>query len=321
MALASYETGQLNLPFVGPISFAKSPFCLDLDAITADVAVLGVPNDMGIQYRPGCRFGPRAIREASTMFSFGHSGMYSYEDDKTYLTDDQVSIQDAGDVDIIHTDMVASHNNTVAAVRRILARKAMPVILGGDHSVTVPVLEAFDKEEPVHVVQIDAHLDFVNERCGVRYGNGNPMRRASEMRHVTGLTQLGIRNVGSSSAKDHQEAIAAGSDILSVRQFRTLGVAKVLERIPAGKRYYITMDIDGLDPSIAPGTGTPSCGGFTYYEVLELYQGLARQGHIVGMDMVEVSPPYDPTGITAMHAAQILMTAIGYIYYERALAK
>lgn len=321
MSSPTYESGRLNLPFVGPITFAKAPLCTDLDAIDADVAVLGVPNDMGTQYRPGCRFGPRAIREASTMFSFGHGGLYSHEDDKTYLTEEQVRIQDVGDADILHTDMETSNRNTTAAVRKILARGAMPVILGGDHSITAAVLAAFDKEEPVHVIQIDAHLDFVNERCGIRYGNGNPMRRASEMKHVTGLTQLGIRNVSSSSARDHAEARAAGSDILSVRQFRALGVDKVLERIPAGKRYYVTMDIDGLDPSLAPGTGTPSCGGFSYYEVLEVYQGLARRGHVAGMDMVEVSPPYDPTGITAMHAAQILMTAIGYIFYERAEAK
>lgn len=317
MTAPNYKSGTLNLPFVGPISFAKAPICTDLETLDADVAILGVPNDMGTQYRSGCRFGPRGIREASTMFSFGHGGMYSHEDSATYLTEDQVRMQDVGDVDILHTDMATSNANTTNAVRQILARKAMPIILGGDHSVTAAVLAAYDSEPPIHVIQIDAHLDFVSERCGVRYGNGNPMRRASEMAHVSGMTQLGIRNVSSSSVEDYEAARAFGSDIISVRQFRAIGVKKVLERIPAGKRYYITMDIDGLDPALAPGTGTPSCGGFSYYEVVELYQGLAKRGHVAGMDMMEVSPPYDPTGITSMHAAQILMTAIGYIFYER----
>lgn len=316
---ARFFEERLNLPFVGPVSFARSPLCLDLDAINADVAVIGVPNDMASQYRPGCRFGPRAVREASVMFSFGN-GLYSHEDDRTYLTEEQVRIQDVGDVDILHTDMARSNGNATEAVRRILARKAMPVILGGDHSVTVPVLAAFEGE-PLHVVQIDAHLDFADERCGVRWGNGSPMRRVSEMKHVTGLTQLGIRNVSSSNSGDYADARAFGSDILSVRQFRAMGVEKVLERIPTGKRYYVTFDIDGLDPSLAPGTSTPSCGGFTYDEVIDLYRGLARRGDVVGLDVVEICPVYDPAGITAMHAAQILMTALGFIFYERMLRR
>lgn len=320
MSSKNYDHGKLNLPFVGPVTFAKAPLCLDISNLTADVAVLGVPNDMGTQYRSGCRFGPRAIREATTLFSFGHAGLYSYEEDRLYLTEDQVTFQDVGDVDIIHTDMATSHSNTTAAVRAILQAGAMPLVLGGDHSITAPCIAAFEGR-PIHVVHIDAHLDFVDERCGVRYGHGNPLRRASEMEHVRGITQLGIRNVSSSNAQDHKDAKAAGSDIISVRQFRDMGVHTVLERIPDNVNYYVTMDIDGLDPSIAPGTGTPSCGGFNYYEVLDIYKGLARKGQVLGMDLVEVSPPYDPSGVTAIHAAQILMTAVGYIFYERAERK
>ena len=112
-----------------------------------------------------------------------------------------------------------------------------------------------------------------------------------------------------------------GSDILSVRQFRKLGVAAVLDRIPAGARYYLTIDIDGFDPSIAPGTGTPSHGGFLYYEVLELLDGLARRGPIVGIDLVEVAPDYDHTATTAILAAQILMNTIGRIMHYRNTGK
>ena len=317
MSEFSYESGRLDLPFVGHCTFAKAPICQDWEKLDADVAVLGVPNDMGGQYRSGSRFGPRAIREASTLFSFGHGGAYDHEDDRTYLTQDQVRIVDVGDTDIIHTDMKNSHANTELAVRKILEKGAMPVILGGDHSVTAPVIKAFSEQEPFHVVHFDAHLDFVDERHGVRYGHGNPMRRASEMDHVTGFTQLGIRNVSSSNRKDYEYARQCGSDIISIRQIRDMGKEKVLKRIPGGVNYYITIDIDGFDPSIAPGTGTPSHGGFMYYEVLELLQGLSRQGNIIGMDLVEVSPAYDPAGITSILAAQILMNAIGFIFFER----
>ena len=317
MSENSYEQGRLNLPFVGHCTFAKSPICLDWETIDADVAVLGVPNDMGTQWRSGARFGPRSIREASTLFSFGHAGAYDHEDDVMYLTQDQVSIVDVGDADIVHTDMQQSHANTEAAVRQILANNAMPVVLGGDHSIHAPVIKAFDQHGPIHIIQFDAHLDFVDQRHGVRYGHGNPLRRASEMEHITGMTQLGIRNVSSSNRSDYEAARQAGSTILSIRQIRELGKEQVLEKIPAGKNYYITIDIDGFDPSIAPGTGTPSHGGFLYYEVLELIQGLSKRGNIIGMDLVEVAPAYDPAGITSILAAQVLMNSIGFIFYEK----
>jgi agmatinase len=313
----TYETGRLNLPFVGHSTFAKKPVCLDWDRIEAEVAILGVPFDMGTQYRSGARFGPRAIREASTLFSFGHGGAYDFEDDVTYLPVDQVRIVDLGDADIVHTDTAKSHANTEAAVRKILASGALPVILGGDHSITAPCLAAYSEQAPLHVIHFDAHLDFVDERHGVRYGHGNPLRRASEMAWVTGMTQMGIRNVSSSNRSDYDDARKAGSDILSVRDVRRLGVEGTLERIPSDVRYYVTIDIDGFDPSIAPGTGTPSHGGFLYYEVLEILQGLAGKGEFAGLDLVEVAPDYDHAGITAFLAAQLLMNVLGFVFHER----
>ena len=132
-----------------------------------------------------------------------------------------------------------------------------------------------------------------------------------------GLTQIGIRNVSSTAKEGYDDARAMGSDILSVRQFRKLGVEQVLGRIPADARIYLTIDIDGFDPSIAPGTGTPSHGGFLYYEILELIDGLARRGNVVGIDLVEVAPDYDHTGTTAILAAQLLMNTIGRIMHHR----
>ncbi len=311
-----YESGRLNLPFVGISTFGKSPYQPDWGAIDADVAILGAPFDFGTQWRAGARFGPRAVREASTLFSFGHAGAYDHEDDVTYL--EGVRMVDIGDADIVHTDTVTSHANIEAGVRAILAAGALPVVIGGDHSVNIPCIRAFDGQGPIHIVQIDAHLDFVDERHGVRFGHGNPMRRAAEQAHVAGLSQFGIRNVSSTAREGYEAARAMGSDILSVRQIRTLGVAATLARIPEGARYYVTIDIDGFDPSIAPGTGTPSHGGFLYYEVLELLAGLAKRGTVVGIDLVEVAPDYDHTGTTAILAAQVLLNFIGRIMHARA---
>ena len=224
---------------------------------------------------------------------------------------------DIGDADIIHTDTIKSHENIEFGVRKILKAGALPVVLGGDHSVNIPCINAFDDQGPIHIIQIDAHLDFVDERHGVRFGHGNPMRRAAEKDYVTGLTQLGIRNVSSTAREGYADARRMGSDILSVRDFRKLGYAAVLERVPAGKNYYLTIDIDGFDPSIAPGTGTPSHGGFLYYDMLEFLDGLAQRGNVVGIDLVEVAPEYDHTGMTAILAAQVLLNTLGRIFHHR----
>jgi agmatinase len=312
----SYDTGRLDLPFVGIATFGKRLYAQDWDRLDADIAILGAPFDCGTQYRSGTRFGPRAVREASTLFSFGHAGAYDHEDDATYLPG-EVRIVDMGDADIVHTDTEASHANIETGVRKALAAGALPVVIGGDHSVNIPCIRAFDDQPPIHVLQIDAHLDFVDTRHGVRHGHGNPMRRAAERTHVTGLTQLGIRNVSSTAREGYEDARAMGSDILSVRQARALGPAGIAARIPQGARVYVTLDIDAFCPSIAPGTGTPSHGGFLYYEVLELLQQVAQSHEVAGIDLVEVAPDYDPSGSTAILAAQILLNFLGFIFEAR----
>ena len=313
----NYDQGRLNLPFVGICTFGKYPYIENWDSINADVAVMGAPFDFGSQFRTGSRMGPRGIREASTLFSFGHAGAYDFEDDITYLPSDSTRIVDIGDADIIHTDTIKSHANIKFGVQKILAAKAIPVVMGGDHSINIPCIDAFENEDPIHVIQIDAHLDFVDERHGVRYGHGNPMRRASEKKYVSGLTQIGIRNVSSTAKDGYIDAREKGSKIFSVRHLRQMGINKILNEIPKNKRYYLTIDIDAFDPSIASGTGTPSHGGFYYYEVLELIDGIIKQGSVVGLDLVEVAPDYDLTNSTSTLAAQLLMNTIGRILHHK----
>ncbi|GAA6179312.1 agmatinase [Shimia sp. NS0008-38b] len=317
MADHGYDKGRLDLPFVGIATFAKRHYEANWGALEADVAVLGAPFDFGTQWRSGARFGPRAVREASTLFSFGHAGAYDHEDDATYLPEN-VRIVDMGDADIVHTDTAKSHANIETGVRAALAAGALPVTIGGDHSINIPCINAFDDQGDIHILQIDAHLDFVDERHGVRHGHGNPMRRAAEKPYVTGLTQVGIRNVSSTAREGYEDARAMGSEIFSVRQARKLGPKGVIDRIPKEARVYVTIDIDAFCPSIAPGTGTPSHGGFLYYDVLEMLQALAQRNEVIGIDLVEVAPDYDQTGSTAILAAQILLNFLGFIFHERA---
>mmetsp|Transcript_5231 Transcript_5231/g.12603 ORF Transcript_5231/g.12603 Transcript_5231/m.12603 type:complete len:358 (+) Transcript_5231:88-1161(+) len=317
----SYETGRLNLPFVGHTTFGKyAPVTdwSDLRAIKADFAVLGVPNDMGTQYRSGARMGPRSIREASTLYQFGHKEVFDFDTGETYSYG---TVVDIGDVDVVHTDQVQSLNRTRQSVETILHAGMIPIILGGDHATTSPVCSALAVlQKPIFLIQIDAHLDFVDERHGVRYGHGNPMRRCLEMQHITGMLQLGIRGVSSTAKSGFEDAEKMGSTILSVRKVRELGTAAIAARVPKGSHVYFSIDIDGLDPSIAPGTGTPSHGGFLYYEVKDLLREviLFRAAEIVGLDLVEVSPPYDPAQVTATLAARLLLDSMGFVQLRRA---
>ena len=305
--------GRLNLPFVGIPTFGKREYVHNWEKLSADIAILGAPFDCGTQFRSGARFGPRSIREASTLFSFGHAGAYDHEDDKVYLNSD-VKIVDMGDADIVHTDTFQSHKNIEFAVKCALNAGSLPVIIGGDHSINIPCINAYEGQQPFHVLQIDAHLDFVDERHGVKFGHGNPMRRAAEKNYVSGLTQIGIRNVSSTAKEGYEQARLMGSDIISVRQARHMGMVNVVNRIPKNERLYISIDIDAFCPSIAPGTGTPSHGGFLYYEVLELLKQVAHRNQVIGIDLVEVAPDYDQSGSTAVLAAQVLLNFLGFIF-------
>lgn len=316
MSTHGYESGRLNLPFVGISTFGKRPYQPDWSNLEADIAILGAPFDAGTQWRSGARFGPRGVRDASTLFSFGHAGAYDHEDNRVYLPG-SVRMVDMGDADIIHTDTQKSHANIEMGVRAALAANALPVTIGGDHSVNIPCINAFDDQGDFHILQIDAHLDFVDERHGVRVGHGNPMRRAAEKLYVTGLTQMGIRNVSSTAKEGYEAARAMGSDIISVRQARALGPSSLVARLPKAAALYITIDIDAFCPSIASGTGTPSHGGFLYYEVLEVLQEVSKTHRIIGIDLVEVAPDYDPSGSTSILAAQLLLNLLGFIFDAR----
>lgn len=310
---------RMDLPFVGLATFAGQPACTNWDKLDgADVAILGIPIDTASSYRVGTRFGPRAIRETSMFHGFGPDGVFDFEDEVTYLSADEVRIVDTGDSDVIYADTKRSLANAELAVRALLDAGAMPYILGGDHSISMATIAAYSDQRPIHIVHIDAHFDFIDARNGITWGHGSPMRRASEMAHVKGITTLGPHNMAAVSKKDYEAAKAYGTHVVPLRKFRAIGAKAALAHIPDRERVYVSIDIDSFDPSIAPGTATISHGGFTYYEAKDLLREVARRFEVVGADFVEVSPPYDPSGITSLLAARTSLDFIGSIFHERA---
>ncbi|HXX82999.1 MAG TPA: agmatinase [Casimicrobiaceae bacterium] len=308
---------EANLPSVGLVSFMKAPICEDFSKIDADVAVLGVPYDAGIGFRPGTRFGPRDIRTYSVRYSGWGSwktpGYWDINDRKRKLA--TARIVDCGDVDVAYYDIERNMRLMTESAAAILDRRALPVMLGGDHSVTFPLVSAFERFAPLDIVHFDAHLDWIDHVDGIRFANGSPFRRISELPFVRHMTHLGIRDLRSREG-DYNDALRFGAQIFTRQTIREQGPQAIVEAMPQMNNIYVSIDIDGLDPSIAPGTGSPTVDGLLYHEVRTLLQGVAKKGRVVGFDVVEVNPLLDLHGQTSLLTTTMIAEFLGAIFEE-----
>jgi agmatinase len=202
-------------------------------------------------------------------------------------------------------------NRAEQAVRKILKAGALPMIFGGDHAIPIPVLRAYEGRGPITLVQIDAHIDWRDDFNEVRDGLSSPIRRASEMDHIKDIFQIGIRAQGSARAEDVAAAQAYGAHIITAYELHDAGMDAILDRIPAGGQYYITIDADGMDPSVMPAVAGPALGGVTYHQARKLIHGLVKKGRVVGMDLVELTPAIDVNRISAIAAARLFVNLIG----------
>lgn len=301
-----------DLPFAGIATFMKARLCPSLDDLRpgdADVAVLGFPYDLGTSARSGARMAPRAVRDASTVYADGLRGLYDPVLDEMFLDEGQI-IVDCGDVDVSPCGSDQAFRNLETAVRKVLDLGAMPVVIGGDHATPIPIFRALDRFSDLCVVQVDAHLDWTDSYGEFRESHSSPMRRASEMPHITSMVQFGLRGLGSSGPTAFADARQWGSVLVPAPQVHRDGAEAACSLIPQAPCYYITVDIDGLDPSICPGTGSPQPGGLLYDQVREIIRAVAARGPIVGFDVCEVSPPYDWANQTSLYAAQLILDAI-----------
>jgi agmatinase len=220
---------------------------------------------------------------------------------------------DAGDITTAMHDNAGNRARIEAKTREVLALPAVPILLGGDDSVAIPFIAGFADKGPVWILQIDAHIDWRDELHGERYGYSSPMRRASEMRHVAGIVQVGIRSVGSARLADIGAARDYGSRLVTAREVHAHGVEAALRLIPEGARVIVTLDCDGLDPGTMPGVAARTPGGLTYTQVIDLIAGLGRRARITGFDLVELYPPADIDGLSALTAARLLVNLIGAV--------
>lgn len=288
--------------FSGPNTFMRLPQVNDLRSL--DVAVLGIPMDIGTSWRSGTRFGPKQVRSESAMIR-------PYNIQTGAAPFDSLNVADIGDLAINTFSLKDSLQIIAESYQAILKRDVITMAIGGDHSMTLPILRAMaDRHGPVALVHVDAHADVNDEMFGERETHGTVFRRAYEEGLIIPekTYQVGLRGTGY-TAEDFTEAAGWGfqqflAPELWHRSLQTLG-AEIRRDIGSEVKTYVSFDIDSLDPAYAPGTGTPEIGGLTTPQALELIRAL-KGLDIVGCDLVEVSPPYDPSGNTALTGANIL---------------
>lgn len=292
----------MNEPrYSGIPTFMRAPLATKLDSL--DIALVGVPYDGAVEARSGARQGPRQIRDMSSMMRTIHhvTRINPYK---------LCRIADVGDVLFKQIfDVVASHADITSFYERLHKSGIVPLSAGGDHSITLPIMRAIALDHPVGLVQIDAHTDCCDEEMNSKYSHGTPFRRAVEegLLEPKRTIQIGIRGAANSE-KCWEFGPKHGIRIVYIEEFIKLGVDKVItevRRVVGEGPTYVSFDIDSIDPSYAPGTGTPEIGGLTTIEAQGLIRGL-RGLNLVGADVVEVSPPFDSSGNTALIGATIM---------------
>jgi len=292
-----------ELPFTGPATFFKAPYQPLSQEWQADVGLLGLPYDFAVGFRPGARFAPGALREASGRYAPGPNGYFDLESERYRLQG--VSLVDAGDVDPAQLEYAESFHRITEAARELRKRVRLPVFVGGDHSVSYPVLLAYQETAALHVVQFDAHLDFSDSRNATRYANSSPFRRAvEEMPGLKHITVLGLRGLRT-DPEAWQAAQKRGHTLVTARRIQQ-DLEGVIALLPQDRQVYLSFDIDVLTPSLAPGTSSPEVDGLSYAEAVAILSATFRRNEVIGCDLTEVAPNLDPSGLTALVAARLL---------------
>ena len=302
--------GQAVPTFVGVRTFLGAPYVANLDDLRADFAVLGVPFDEGTWGWPGERYGPRAMRESSQEYNHDLTeGFYYIDGDRTVLKGKHWV--DTGDVPVMPTVAGQTDDKITEMVRKIRAKGAFPIILGGDHSLTFPVLRALDV--PVTVIHFDAHLDTWNGAPG-NLDHASWVNRAAKLAQVKKVVQIGQRGL----ANDEEamtNARKAHTFIITSEQIHRQGVEWALAQVAPSENIYITFDVDVMDPTLAPGTGTLEPDGLSFSEIDSLLKGVTAKGRLVGMDIVEVNPMRDGSTRTEQTAIRLLIDTLGAAFH------
>src|SRR5499426_295166 len=300
-------------PKHGHPTFLFSELALDLDGLDADIAFLGIPYGSAYSFEDVSNEQsrmPTAMRQASDRIVRSLE-RYDFDLGGPLYDGRNIRSVDCGDVRTDIKDMKSHIDRAEQAVRKILNAGALPIVLGGDHAIPIPVLRAFEGRGPITLIHIDQHLDWRDDVNGVTDGLSSPIRRASEMQHIADIFQIGLRATGSARQEEVDAARAYGAHLISAYELHDVGMDAILARIPAGGQYYVTIDLDGIDCADAPAVAAPMPGGVSFLQARRLVRGLVQKGRVVGMDVVEITPKADVNSITCITAGRLIVNLIG----------
>jgi agmatinase len=300
-----------------PNSFLGFPLELDLDNFDADIAIIGVP--FGLPYgsddlENDTSRAPDAIRQNAQDAAWDEPRTrvhFDWDLGGPLLDNRPVKVVDCGNVTADKQDPQEHYRRAQVAAEKIFQSAATLITLGGDHGIPIPIMRALPKDKKVTIVQVDAHLDWRDNVSGVYEGYSSPMRRASEMDWVGDIVQIGMRGVGSGRNNDVEDARAYGAQLISAYEMHDIGIDAVLDRIPDDGPYYLTIDADGLDPTIMPAVNAPTPGGLDWIQIRKLVHGLVNKGRVLGMDLVEISPAFENGNMSLVHAERLICNFIG----------
>ncbi|MDH5356618.1 MAG: arginase family protein [Gammaproteobacteria bacterium] len=285
------------------------------DTSKADIVLLGIPSATPYtSVGSYCADAPDAIRAA-----FGWPGVLNHHDFDIdgYLIPEGIKAVDWGNLAYSETDFAENRASIKSHINQILKMSAIPLVMGGDDSIPIPVLEAYREHEPITILQLDAHIDWRDEVSGETMGLSSNMRRASEMGWVENIIQVGARGIGSARPQDRQDAIDWGVQFFPMREVARNGIHAIIEAIPENANLYIALDIDVMDPAVVPSVIGPAPGGFGYWQMLEILEAVATRAKIVGFNLAELMPSADVGGRGALVAARIVAMVLGLVARQK----
>ena len=292
-------------------SFLDLPALSDWSKLNHNAVVFGAPfgKPYDMQDFPNNQStAPDRLRDASPRILIDQNAIDL--DLETESTLASISVADGGNIPLRDNDIDQHYSEIEGAVRYLVDRGVLTVSIGGDDGITNPVLRGLDPLNDVTVIQIDAHMDWKNERFGERDGYSSPMRRASEMAHISGIHQVGIRSYGSATAQDLKDAKDWGAKIYLAKDIHEKGIELFLNELPEAGKFFITLDVDGLDPSIVPGTVALSPGGLDWMQVVACFEGISKKGQIIGLNVVELAPKNDINQISMIVVGRLILKCL-----------
>jgi agmatinase len=287
--------------------------CDNLELLNSPIALIGMPCATPYEsVGPYCKNAPRALRESISSLN-ANIDRHNFDIDGKIFVDDETRAVDCGDLPYDENNFQLNREQISSAIKKILKKDSIPIVIGGDDSIPIPVFQAFEGIEKYTILQIDAHIDWRKSHMSETLGLSSTMRRASEMSHIEQIIQVGSRGLGSAHSDDLTDALNWGINLFTAYDVHSNGIKDILDTIPEQSNIIISLDVDALDPSIVPGVIGRTPGGLTYFQTLDLIKGASKKGQICGINFVEFMPEVDVDGLGALTTSRLIAATMGIL--------